>query len=56
MIFIYKGEEYNVNSVIKNISQDISRVKEQDTMLEIFILELLQGSYFPCEFVHVEGG
>lgn len=55
MIYIYKGKEYTMNSVIKYI-KTYSGVKEQDTVLEIFILELLQGFYFPCEFVHMGGG
>lgn len=56
MIYIYKGEEYNMNSVIKHISQDIFRSKGTGYSTGIFILEPLQAFYFPCEFVHMEGG
>lgn len=56
MIYIYQGEEYNMNSVIKHISQDIFRSKGTGYSTVIIILELLQEFYFPCEFVHMEGG
>lgn len=56
MIYIYKREEYVMNSVIKHISQDIYRSKGTGYSIGIFILELLQGFHFPCEFVHMEEG